>query len=271
MRRIVFLIILAALTSGVCYAQGFDLEYEYPADSYLSFDYSLQDLGDLDGDGFAEIVISDVSGWPDSGTIVVLDNNYTEIWSYTRSGLEGDLSCKGFADMDGDGDRELLVGHYVSGSMYATDVVDYPSGSIMATLTHESGTEIFDFDNDGKSEIAVSSSGCLQIWGLDSATGLEVPDIPLTGGALDQNSPNPFNPRTVIKYHVQSAAKVELDIVDLGGRLVRTLVSDSQPAGDYEVAWDGVDDGGRMQASGTYLYVLHVGDYSTSRKLMLMK
>lgn len=71
--------------------------------------------------------------------------------------------------------------------------------------------------------------------------------------------PNPFNPRTTLRYELPRAGFVRLRVADLAGRLVRTLVDDVQAAGRHEVDWDGRDDRGREVGSGAYLMRLEAG------------
>jgi len=89
--------------------------------------------------------------------------------------------------------------------------------------------------------------------------------------SLNQNYPNPFNSSTVLRYSVAKAARVRLDVFDILGRRVRTLVDEFQSAGTHDVTWDGRDAFGRAAASGTYFYRLTAGEYSESRKMILLK
>ncbi|APF19660.1 Por secretion system C-terminal sorting domain-containing protein [Caldithrix abyssi DSM 13497] len=74
--------------------------------------------------------------------------------------------------------------------------------------------------------------------------------------ALLQNYPNPFNPTTIITYELPKTSRVSLTIYNLLGQKVRTLINTHQPAGQYQVQWDGKDDFGNPLASGIYLYEL---------------
>lgn len=88
---------------------------------------------------------------------------------------------------------------------------------------------------------------------------------------LYQNHPNPLNPETVISYQLAGTSDVELTIYDRLGREIRTLVRERQPAGAYEVQWDGRDVTGRPVASGLYLYRLQAGSFVQVRKLLVLK
>ena len=89
--------------------------------------------------------------------------------------------------------------------------------------------------------------------------------------ALDQNYPNPFNGSTVISYTLPAGADVNLDIYDIMGRKVRTLVEGYQEAGYASVIWDGKDEADRNVSSGVYFYNLKAGDMSMTRKMNYIK
>jgi len=89
--------------------------------------------------------------------------------------------------------------------------------------------------------------------------------------ALDQNYPNPFNPSTTIRYTLDKPSDVVLQIFNLRGQRVKTLVDGSCPAGTHAVLWDGQDDHGRSTGSGIYLYRLKAGGQTLSKKMILMK
>jgi subtilisin family serine protease len=88
---------------------------------------------------------------------------------------------------------------------------------------------------------------------------------------LGQNYPNPFNPVTVIEYSISRTVPVRLEIYDVAGRLVRTLVDERQRPDAYRVPWDGKDNDDRPVASGVYFYRLEAGDFVQSKKLVLLK
>jgi hypothetical protein len=95
------------------------------------------------------------------------------------------------------------------------------------------------------------------------------PRVPMY--ALHRNEPNPFNPRTTIRYSLAAPGRVDLCVYDLRGRLVRTLVAEERPAGLQQAIWDGRDDSGIAVASGVYFYRLESGDFEQSRKMLLLK
>jgi hypothetical protein len=95
--------------------------------------------------------------------------------------------------------------------------------------------------------------------------------LPLSG-ALLPNVPNPFNPSTTVRFDVPAdCGPIRLDVFDLAGRLVRTLVDGELPPGRREVLWDGRDALGHGVASGVYYCRLSGPDFSDTRKMTLVK
>ena len=88
---------------------------------------------------------------------------------------------------------------------------------------------------------------------------------------LEQNYPNPFNPSTRIAFGLPEMGRVRLDIFDLMGRHIRTLVDADLTAGMYEIVWDGRDSRGQKVASGIYLYKLQAPDALLQKKMILSK
>lgn len=88
---------------------------------------------------------------------------------------------------------------------------------------------------------------------------------------LHANRPNPFNPTTTILYDVPSAEHVNLEVYNILGRKIRTLVDEVKATGTHEAYWDGTDDYGTRVASGIYLCNMQAGNYMQSMKMMLMK
>jgi hypothetical protein len=127
-------------------------------------------------------------------------------------------------------------------------------------------------------------------FGSDGATGREgwyIDDVvvdgfdillsaaPETPGAvalrLEAADPNPFFGETHVRYRIASSSDVLLQIFDPAGRLVRTLLSGRQPAGQYEVRWDGRDAGARPMPAGMYLTRVQAGNASETAKVILTR
>ncbi len=96
-------------------------------------------------------------------------------------------------------------------------------------------------------------------------------DVMPTAYGLSQNFPNPFNPTTSIEFALPQASDVTLEIYNLLGQKVRTLVNGYTPAGYITTNWDGLDQNGKELSSGTYIYRLETADMSFAKKMVLMK
>jgi uncharacterized membrane protein YjfL (UPF0719 family) len=88
---------------------------------------------------------------------------------------------------------------------------------------------------------------------------------------LSQNYPNPFNPETQIEYALKKTGHVTLHIYNVLGEKVKTLLDQDQPAGFYQINWDGKNDNGKPISSGIYLYKLEVNGFSEAKKMLLLK
>ena len=89
--------------------------------------------------------------------------------------------------------------------------------------------------------------------------------------ALYQNYPNPFNPQTTVDYTVGKRGRVTLEIFDILGRRIRTLVDETQSPGKYSVLWDGLNDSGQPVAAGVYFSRLTASEFKGSKKLVLIR
>jgi hypothetical protein len=91
------------------------------------------------------------------------------------------------------------------------------------------------------------------------------------GVVLEQNYPNPFNPLTNLGFRIADLGFVNLEIFDVTGRKTATLVKKELPPGEYEILWDGRDETGREVGSGVYIYRLKSGNFTQSRKMLLLR
>ena len=89
--------------------------------------------------------------------------------------------------------------------------------------------------------------------------------------ALEQNYPNPFNPYTTIKYEIPHDGRVNIDVFNILGQKVTTLVDENKIAGHHTILWNGLNSAGRAVASGVYFYRLKSRDYSDIKKMTMLK
>jgi hypothetical protein len=110
------------------------------------------------------------------------------------------------------------------------------------------------------------------VWGhVVSDCDITIEVMPAT--TLVGNFPNPFNPTTSIQYQVSGSEDqlVRIDVYNIKGQLVRTLVNDMHSAGEYSVVWNGTDGYGRSVGSGLYLYRMTAGEYTSVRRMIMLK
>ena len=116
---------------------------------------------------------------------------------------------------------------------------------------------------DGSTAIYTNALLVVDDWGHGG-----VPEV----YALQQNFPNPFNPVTQIRYQLPEVSLVTIQIYDIMGRVVRTLVnSETQITGYRQVTWNALNDLGQPVSAGMYLYVIQAGQFRNTRKMVFMK
>lgn len=263
-------------------------------------------LGDLDGDGRLDIVAVEVFD-RHNGAVHAIDLDGAELpgWPRTIEGnsesspIVGDVSGDGVPDVifgiggGSDTGPNLIYGFRASGA----DLYGFPIamvGPVRATpaLTDLSGNGNVDLVYAGW-DLSVhvwdlhkpynpkampwptfqGNSARTGVFGLeDPDTGVEEPSIPLRLD-LAQNVPNPFNPLTRIAFSLPDGydGRVELDVYDLLGRKVRTLIAGRLKGGRHEAVWTGRNDGGRAAASGVYLYRLCTDDGERRGRMTLVR
>jgi hypothetical protein len=88
---------------------------------------------------------------------------------------------------------------------------------------------------------------------------------------LGQNFPNPFNPETTIQYNLKVPADVKINIYNIRGQKVKTLVNEHKKAGDHFVIWNGKDINNKSVSSGLYFYTLSADKSKTTKKMILLR
>lgn len=196
-------------------------------------------------------------------------------------------------DIDGDGEVDMFIGDWsttnrmvyrlshLSGKPY-----DDPSGYKLDTLFYAAADSNYrlpnvtfcnDLDGDGKREVILvntrvnaDSANDISLFILESKVAVlnvrSLPNVSPTTFSLEQNYPNPFNPSSTIRFSLTAPSNVELFITNSLGQRVATLLTKPMDKGAHEVTFNA--DG---LASGTYFYTLKAGDFTQTKKMMLMK
>jgi flagellar hook assembly protein FlgD len=107
---------------------------------------------------------------------------------------------------------------------------------------------------------------------FNASTGIIPGQLPNEAAfSLNQNFPNPFNPDTIISFSLETTGKVELDIYNAKGQLIRKLVRAFYPEGEHTIRWNGKTDDQKMAPSGIYFYRMSQNGEYKHRKMTLMK
>lgn len=114
-----------------------------------------------------------------------------------------------------------------------------------------------DFSPDRRILNIPSGTGGIFKVTFENTGGTGVASTGLPGSfELHQNYPNPFNPTTTIEYDLNNSGQVNLEIFDITGRKIKTLINEHKSAGNYKVIWNGITDTGLKASSGVYFYHL---------------
>jgi len=142
------------------------------------------------------------------------------------------------------------------------------------TMIPAGGAEIINISFVGDGEIELVGSIAVARGGgrLNTTRNSLVADaIVPKSYVLHQNKPNPFNPATEIAFTLPIPSHVKLDVFNILGQKVTTLIDGYRPTGDHTVTWEGKDGNGAPAASGVYFYRMEAGDYIESKKMLLLK
>lgn len=107
---------------------------------------------------------------------------------------------------------------------------------------------------------------------LSGATSVSVADNQIPNSfELSQNYPNPFNPSTTIRYALPEGRNVKIIVYDINGKEITTLINDYQNAGIHNIVWNGKNNSGQQVVSGIYFYNMQAGNFSQTKKMILLK
>ncbi len=168
---------------------------------------------------------------------------------------------------------------------------EYPSESMVMSRSAE-GEVFVDLAVMGLQQPGISKAGEVAVlrfegtpslrlnkYGARNSGNVALPLVKVQGAGeavptsyqLKQNYPNPFNPATTIGYEVPATGEVTLEVYNMLGQKVVTLVQGVKEPGFYQVQWNGLDADHQQVASGLYLYRMHSGAYVSVKKMMLLK
>ncbi len=169
------------------------------------------------------------------------------------------------------GGRQISPGTGSLGEILIAPAPGADPGKYALTLS-----EVILGDSSGRSIPTTAKDGTLYVKNCDGIKSEMYSPFPGTF-ALSQNHPNPFNSTTLIRYSIPDRNRevrphrTTLKIYNILGQEVRTLVDEKQPAGYYQILWDGRDQTGEEVASGIYFYRLKAGKFNKVSKMVVLR
>lgn len=235
---------------------------------------------DLNGDDILDIVTADMSSDQISvllgnGTLGVGDGTFAPAVSYPT----------------GDGPRRLVLADFNVDGLWDAAVTNRYSDDFSVLLGSGDGTfkseERFDagkhpwglsapdLNADGAPDIVISNRDGWDVSVILNIScffvGVEDEAITPRPMFAPFNAPNPFNPTTKIHFTMDDPGEVVLDIFDVRGRLVKTLLHERRESGEHQVSWDGLDRTGIRSGSGLYLFRVRAGEKISTGKMILAR
>jgi len=215
-----------------------------------------------------EIAINPMDGSGITSTLT-LDNNlirngFSDIWQAPGNTIH-------YHDTNISGNPLFLGGDDVHDPLYYSLAAGSPC--INTGTPDTLGLNLLPYDLAGNWRVwnGRIDMGCYE-YGSTPWVANDDPYIPeVEPGLMLSNYPNPFNPTTTIAYQLPKNGKVRMDIYNLKGQHVTTLVDEVKVAGSHTAIWNGTDSSGSSVASGVYIYRLSFNGVSQSNKMLLMK
>ena len=180
------------------------------------------------------------------------------------------------ADLNGDGNMDILSASRFNDtvSWYENDGDEnFVSYNITTNADGASSVYAIDMDNDDDMDVlSASFNDCKIAW----YENLQITEINDNNNLMQEfnnltNFPNPFNPTTNIAFSLDDATHITLEVYNIKGEKVITLVDNELPADHHNVIWNGKDSNKKQVSSGVYFYKMKAGNYQETKKMILMK
>jgi len=230
-----------------------------------------------------------------SGNIHLVDQAGNDLPNFPVDIGESVESTPVIVDMDANGTLDIVFGDN-AGYLHSIDITGDETNSFPINLgsSIKVAPSIGYADDDGDIEILVpnqtsyflidykNSSGAVH-WAnfkrnpqrtgsaLDPTSGIEPEVVPVFTNTLGKNYPNPFNPDTNINFSLKEESYVNLKVYNTRGQLVKTLISENLQEGVHFTSWNGKDNNNKAVASGIYFYKMDSNNYSSTKKMILLK
>ncbi len=207
-------------------------------------------------------------------TVEINRHNYTDTLFFTWTEAIDASGDDVTYDFEFTGDLGVLYWHFFDHCDETEFMCKVPNHRIEDFLSIE-GVEVVSgtwsvIATDGKG-YSYPTNGPFELTIDASSVSVDEPMLIPETFSLHANYPNPFNPSTAITYDLPKRSLVTLGIYDILGKQIKTLVNQSQDAGNKIAVWDGTDDLGRQVSAGVYLYQIQAGEFTQTRKMLLLK
>ncbi len=221
--------------------------------------------------------ITATSGSEEGAALVSLDSNFEIIvarftFSYDNAYTVADVQLNRSLP------SSAMIVPFFRDENLVVDVINMGRGLVPAELGEELFRVLFEGASYEEAKLTLERVEVAdltgKVYGSETARISSAAVVLPKAYSLGQNSPNPFNPSTTISYELPESAgavRVVLDVYNIRGQKVVTLVDELKDAGRYTVNWDGSDAGGRRVSSGVYFYRMRAGEFSTVRKMVILK
>jgi hypothetical protein len=214
--------------------------------------------------------------------LIKIQDNGDTAWT---SSILGGTSAAGYSVCEANDGGYIMVGVASYGYPKDEDVLiarlDADGDSLWAVNYGGNAYDIGKFvyqDSEGYIYVGATyaASGYADYYALkltETVADVDIDENPGIPGSirLSQNSPNPFNAATMIDFYIPRTGHVELEIYNLLGQKIKTLIDKAMPPGPYTAYWDGTDEENNIVASGTYFYRLKAGTDIKTKKMILLK
>ena len=163
----------------------------------------------------------------------------------------------------------------VNGSWGSNEVIYYRSdldGLYQIGSYEYEGSPVNSFIYPEENKLLLQKNSSIHLYDITYTTVDTKDDVISNNNPiLFSNYPNPFNPSTTISYTLQQPSILRIDIYNIKGQKVKSLINEYKPAGEHNVTWHGTDDSGNVVGSGVYFYRMEVEGYSITKKMVLLK
>ncbi|MFC1556070.1 T9SS type A sorting domain-containing protein [candidate division KSB1 bacterium] len=224
--------------------------------------------GDFNGDGIVDLL------YPAFDSYLSMNNQYSNVFAIFGS---QQLSEKSIFDPANEGNVLQIISDNVNNEfgyrVTAGDINADGYDDIIIGVNDENPRIII---SNGSSRLQYpNAAGAVYIFygKADEPTGVKdnEPQNLSSDFTIHNSYPNPFNPATTIEYSVPHTGHMRIDVYNILGQKVRTLVNDAMPTGNHLVLWDGRNEFGMSVSGGVYLVRMVAGNKVASRKILMVK